>query len=72
MEKVYYLSFYEGGRFSHHIGRAYDSKTEALAAITAYFLSMSSIFDLRQDGPDCFTYDRYGTPCMVRIEEKEV
>ena len=71
MKTIYYLAFYEGGQFSHYIGQPYEHRAEALAAITAYYLSLSEIFELRQNGADCFTYNRYGTPCMVCIEEKE-
>lgn len=71
MDKVYWLMFYEGGTFSNAIGNPHSNKASALMAL-ARFRS-----ELRQQGftvdviGDGITYDRYGTPCMITIEEKQ-
>lgn len=70
MDKVYWLMFYEGGTFSNAIGNPHSNKASALMAL-ARFRS-----ELQQQGfpvnviDDGITYDRYGTPCMIKIEEE--
>lgn len=62
--------FYEGGTFSNAIGNPHSNKASALMAL-ARFRS-----ELQQQGfpvnviDDGITYDRYGTPCMIKIEEE--
>lgn len=63
--------FYEGGTFSNAIGNPHPNKAYARIAL-ARFRS-----ELKQQGfpvnviDDGITYDRYGTPCMIKIEEKQ-
>lgn len=71
MDKVYWLMFYEGGTFANAIGNPHPNEASALMAL-ARFRS-----ELRQQGftvntiEDAIAYERYGTPCMIKIEEKQ-
>jgi hypothetical protein len=66
---TYRLAFYENGKFSSYIGPVYDRKDSALFALGETYADLSTLFHVNADGPDFLTYDRYGTPCMIRIEE---
>ena len=66
----YKIAFYENGAFASYLGTEFDDVADAMAAYTAYFLNVSAAgLTAEQHGPMCFTYDRYGTPCAVKIEE---
>ena len=68
---TYRIVFYEGGKFSTCIGRPYDRKDSALFALGEIYADLSRLFPVNADAPDSLTYDRYGTPCMIRIEKIE-
>lgn len=71
MDKVYWIKFYEDGKFVTAIGQPHRDRYGAIAAITAYLLQIQNIgFQVIKDGPDSFHYERYGTVCAVRIEEE--
>ena len=70
MEKVYWLMFYEGGKFSNAIGNPHPNKAYALMALGLFrseLLQQGFPVNVIDDG---ITYDRYGTPCMIKIEEE--
>ena len=71
MEKVYWVKFYEDGRFVTAIGQPHQYKLDAIAAVTSLIFSIGEAgFSIVQDGPDVFHYDRYSTTCAVKIEEE--
>lgn len=62
--------FYEGGTFSNAIGNPHSNKESAFIALARFRSELK-----RQGFPvnvidDGITYDRYGTPCMIKIEEE--
>lgn len=62
--------FYEGGTFSNAIGNPHPNKASAIIALARFRSELQ-----RQGFPvnvidDGITYDRYGTPCMIKIEEE--
>lgn len=72
MENVYWLAFYEGGRFSHYVRNPYQTWEQAAGELAAMAEQLARVLPIRYDiQNECFTFDRYGTPCMVRIEKKE-
>ena len=67
---MFRIAFYENGKFSSYIGPEFEYRANAISAITTYSLNVSAAgLNVEFDGSDCFKYDRYGTPCMVRIEK---
>lgn len=71
MEKVYWVKFYEDGRFVTAIGQPHQTRGEAVFAASSFAVSISNAgFSIVQDGPDGFHYDRFGTTCAVKIEEE--
>lgn len=71
MEKVYWVKFYEDGRFVTVIGQPHQTRGEAVVAASSFAVSISNAgFTVEQDGPDSFHYYRYGTTCAVKIEEE--
>lgn len=71
MEKVYWVKFYEDGRFVTAIGQPHQTWIEAVVAASSFAASISNAgFSIVQDGPGVFHYDRYSTTCAVKIEEE--
>jgi len=71
MEKVYWVKFFEDGRFVTAIGQPHQTWIEAVVAASQFAASISNAgFSIVQDGPDGFHYDRYSTTCAVKIEEE--
>ena len=71
MEKVYWVKFFEDGRFVTAIGQPHQTLIEAVVAASQFAASISNAgFSIVQDGPDGFHYDRYSTTCAVKIEEE--
>lgn len=72
MDKVYWVKFYEDGRFVSVLGQPQQDKTMAKMVMAEYLLQIHNLgFVIQEDGPDSFHYDRYGTVCSVRVEEGE-
>ena len=70
---MYRIAFYENGQFTSYMGMLFESKSDAISALTSYSLNVTAAgLDVKFVGADCFTYDRYGTPCAIRIEEASV
>lgn len=70
MEKVYWLMFYESGAFANAIGNPHSNKASALMALARFRSELQQqgfIVNVIDGG---ITYDRYGTPCMIKIEEE--
>ena len=69
--KYYFIKFYENGKLCSVMGQPEQEKAKAILRVTSYLLTVRGAgFEVEQDRPDCFTYDRYGTTCTVRIEEE--
>jgi hypothetical protein len=71
-DKVWWLMFYEDGKFSNAIGNPHFTEDSAMRALAVYYSQMQHAgFEVTVDEKNHgITYDRYGTPCSIRIEEK--
>ena len=71
MDTVYWIKFYEDGKFVTVVGQPHQTMVEAVVAAGLFAVSISNAgFSIVQDGPGQFHYDRYSTVCTVKIEEE--
>lgn len=70
---MYWLKFYENGAFCSVIGNAHETLGTARLALASFALEFTRQgFKVTIDTKcDTLTYDRYGTPCAIKIEEAE-
>lgn len=64
----FYLAFYEDGKFSNYVGDAYGDENSARFAMARLALTFPLPVHFAADN-NSFAYDRYGTPCSVKIVE---
>lgn len=72
MDKVYWLMFYECGTFSNAIGNPHSNKASALRALAGFRSELQKQGFTVNVIDGGITYDRYGTPCAVKIVDEEV
>lgn len=70
MDKVYWLMFYEGGTFSNAIGNPHSDRYSALRSLARFYSELLGQGFAVKKIENGITYDRYGTPCMIKIEEE--
>lgn len=71
MDTVYWIKFYEDGKFVTVVGQPHQDRLDAKIALDFFALRIgSSGLKIEMDGEDQFHYDRYGTVCAVKIEEE--
>lgn len=63
--------FYEGGTFANAIGNPHSDRYSANRALFSFHAELMRQGFLVKKVDDGLTYDRYGTPCMIKIEEKQ-
>lgn len=70
MEKVYWLRFYEDGKFVSAIGNPYGMLERAEVALTSYGAEFAQQgFQVRYTR-NAVSFDRNGTLCTLKIEEE--
>lgn len=69
---MYFIKFYEDGKFCTVVGQPEEIKAEAATRLADLCMEINNQgFSVQYLGPLCFTYDRYGTQCVLRMEEAQ-